>query len=105
MRQAYKPDTYTSVSPYLIVNGADKTTAFLERALGARPLRRIAAEDGKVIHAEVRIDDTVVMIADATEGWSNVPAHVHVYVPDVDAAYQCALDAGATSVHPPLFGH
>lgn len=48
------------------------------------------------MHAEVRIDDTVVMLADSAEGWPSTPAFVHVYVPDVEAAYQRALEAGAT---------
>jgi uncharacterized glyoxalase superfamily protein PhnB len=64
-------------------------------------LRRIASPNGKVMHAEVRIDDTVVMIADAVEGWPAVPAHVHIYVRDVDEAHERALQAGATSVQAP----
>ena len=54
------------------------------------------------MHAEVRIDDTVVMIADAADGWPPVASHVHVYVPDVDATYKRALGAGATSVQEPV---
>lgn len=102
MRHAYKPDGYTSVAPYLVVHGADDTIAFLKHALDAHMLRRIASEDGKVMHAEVRIDDTIVMVADAVEGWPAVPAHVHIYVPDVDAVYRRALDTGATSVQAPV---
>jgi uncharacterized glyoxalase superfamily protein PhnB len=102
MSDAHKPEGYTSVAPYLIVNGADGTMAFLERALGAKMLRRIASADGKVMHAEVRLDDTIVMIADAVEGWPAVPAHVHIYVQDVDATYARALEAGATSVQAPV---
>jgi uncharacterized glyoxalase superfamily protein PhnB len=54
------------------------------------------------MHAEVRIDDTVLMVADGTEGWPAVPSHVHIYLPDVDTAYRRALDAGATSVQEPV---
>ena len=54
------------------------------------------------MHAEVRIGDSVVMIADSAEGWPAVPSHVHVYVPDVAATYRLALDAGAASVQEPL---
>jgi len=102
MSPTYKPEGYTSVAPYLILNDADGTIAFLKRALNAQLLRRMPAQDGKVMHAEVRIDDTVVMLADAAPDWPQVSAHVHVYVPDVDAAYQRALDAGATSVQAPV---
>jgi uncharacterized glyoxalase superfamily protein PhnB len=54
------------------------------------------------MHAEVRMDDTVVMIADASAGWPAIPSNVHVYVSDVDATYRRALAAGATSVQEPM---
>jgi PhnB protein len=98
----HKPHGYTSVSPYLIVNGAAATVEFLARVFGATELRRFDAPGGGIMHAEVRIDDTVVMIADATEGWPALGSHVHVYVTDVDATYRRALEAGATSVQEPV---
>jgi uncharacterized glyoxalase superfamily protein PhnB len=87
---------------YLIVNGASGTIDFLKRVFGAVELRRFPDAAGKTMHSEVRIDDTVVMIADGAEGWPPVPSHVHVYVADVDATYKRALDAGATSVQAPV---
>jgi uncharacterized glyoxalase superfamily protein PhnB len=98
----HKPHGYTTVSPYLIVAGAGATIDFLTRVFGAVELRRFADEEGKIFHAEVRIDDTVVMIADGVEGWPPVQGHVHVYVADVDATYRLALDAGAESVQEPV---
>ena len=97
----HKPDGYTTVSPYLIVDGASATIEFLQKVFDAIEVRRFAAPTGKVMHAEVRIDDTIVMIADGAEGWPPVPSHVHVYVIDVDATYTRALAAGATSVQEP----
>lgn len=97
-----KPDGYNSVSPYLIVNGAQATIDFLVAVFDAQRLRTIPREDGKLRHAEVRIDDTVVMLADAVEGWPAVPANVHIYVDDVDAAYTHALQAGAMSIQEPV---
>lgn len=102
MNRSYKPDSYNSVSPYLIVSGADATIDFLEAVFGAVELRRFPGEAGKIMHAEVRIDDTVVMLADGVEGWPPVPSHVHVYVRDVDEVYQRALAAGAASVQEPV---
>jgi PhnB protein len=99
---SHKPTGYTTVSPYLIVNGASRTIDFLVRAFDAVELRRFADPTGKLMHAEVRIDDTVVMIADSVEGWPAMPSHVHVYVSDVDATYRRALAAGATSVQEPV---
>jgi uncharacterized glyoxalase superfamily protein PhnB len=97
----FKPAGYNSVAPYLIVDGATGTISFLIQVFAAEELRRFPSPDGKVMHAEVRIDDTVVMIADAVPGWPPTSGHVHVYVPDVDATYQRALAAGATSVQEP----
>ena len=57
---------------------------------------------GKLAHAEVRIDDTVVMVADGGPGWPPIPSHVHIYVPDVDDTYKRALEAGAISVQTPV---
>lgn len=99
---SYKPAGYTSVSPYLIVNGAQATINFLIAVFGAVPLRIIPGEDGVIRHGEVRIDDTVVMVADAIEGWPAIASNVHVYVEDVDATYQRALEHGATTVQAPV---
>jgi PhnB protein len=102
MIRAFKPAGYSSVSPYLIVDGADPTIEFLKRVFGAVELRRFPDERGRLLHAEVRIDDTVIMLADAAPPeWPPVAAYVHLYVEDVDASYRKALDCGAKSVQEP----
>lgn len=102
MSASHKPEGYSTVSPYLIVDGASETIEFVVRVFDGVPLRRFADESGKLVHAEVRIDDTVVMVADGVEGWPPMPTHVHVYVADVDATYRRALEAGASSVQEPV---
>lgn len=102
MTDTHKPQGYSTVSPYLVVDGAGATIDFLVRVFGGVELSRYPAPDGKVMHAEVRIDDTVVMLADGGEGWPPVPSYVHVYVPDVDATWRAALAAGATPVQEPV---
>ena len=102
MTASFKPDGYSSVSPYLVVENADETIKFLIRAFEAVELSRYPTDDGKLMHAEVRIDDTIVMLADSNEGYPPIPAHVHIYLPDVDATYKRALAAGATSVQAPV---
>jgi len=102
MSSAHKPRGYTTASPYLIVDGASHTIDFLVRVFDAVELRRFPDSTGKLVHAEVRVDDTVVMLADGGAGWPPVPSHVHVYVSDVDATYRRALEAGATSVQEPV---
>lgn len=103
MNSSYKPAGYNSVSPYLAVDGASRTIDFLVQVFDAIELRRFLHPDGKVMHAEVRIDDAVVMLTDgANPEYPAIASSVHVYVPDVDATYKRALDAGATSVQEPV---
>jgi uncharacterized glyoxalase superfamily protein PhnB len=102
MKAPYKPENYSSVSPYLIVQDAARTIDFLVAVFGATELRRFPNDEGRLMHAEVRIDDTVVMLADATAAYPPIRANVYVYVPDVDATYRRALNAGATSVQEPV---
>ena len=100
---SHKPENYNTASPYLIVSDANGTIAFLTRVFGAIQLRKFANEAGKLLHAEVRIDDSVIMLADpAPPDWPAMPSFVHVYVRDVDATYRKALEAGATSVQEPV---
>lgn len=99
---SFKPDGYTSVAPYLTVNGAQATIEFLVRVFGATPLRMISGGDNKIAHGEVRLDDTVIMLTDAVEGWPANPSHVHIYVKDVDATFAQAIAAGASVVKHPV---
>ena len=94
---AYKPDSYPSVSPYLVVPDARKTLDFVAAVFGAEQLRLHRRDDGSIMHAEARIDDSVVMIGEM-EGGPKV--NVHVYVADVEDAFQRALDAGGTVFQP-----
>jgi PhnB protein len=103
MESQYKPANYNTVSPYLIVNGAEATIEFLKRVFGAIELRKFPDESGKLMHAEVRIDDTVIMLADpAPPDWPPVSCYVHIYVQDVDETYRKAMEAGAVSVQEPV---
>jgi PhnB protein len=103
MKSQYKPTNYSTVSPYLIVNGAGATVDFLKEVFGAIELRRFPDESGKLMHAEVRVDDTVIMLADPSPpDWPPISSYVHIYVQDVDATYRKALEAGATSVQAPV---
>jgi uncharacterized glyoxalase superfamily protein PhnB len=101
---SYKPAGYTSVSPYLVVADAIETIGFLTRVFGAVEIRRFPGPDNRIMHAEVRIDDSVLMLADGNSNWPPIPAYVHIYVPDVDATYQRAIDFGATPVQEPVKG-
>src|SRR5258707_4528184 len=95
MSSSHKPLGYTTVSPYLIVDGASQTIDFLVRVFGAVELRRFPDSTCKLIHGEVRIDDTVVMIADGGEGWPPIPSHVAIYVSADYAGYKRAHESAA----------
>ena len=98
---SYKPEGYASVSVYLVADGAQRVIDFLRQTFDAVPLRRYDNEDGTIMHAEVRIDDTVVMIGSGGPEWPAFPSWLHVYVKDVDATYRRALEAGGVSVQEP----
>jgi PhnB protein len=101
MPHPFKPDGYSTVSPYLVASGAQRVIDFLKETFGAHELRRYDLPDGSIMHAEVQVGDTVVMLGDAGENWPAVPAHLHVYVQEVDAIYERALKAGGVSVQAP----
>lgn len=97
----WKPEGYPEVSPYLVVREAEETIEFLKAVFGAESLRRYDRPEGGVMHAELRIGASVVMIGGAGGEWEPVPAFLHVYVPDVDDTYQRALEAGGQGVQEP----
>jgi len=96
-----RPDGYPAVSAYLVVSDAKSVIDFAEKTFGAVTLRRYDMPDGTVMHAELRIDDSVVMVGDAGGQWPAIPTFIHVYVDDVDQTYRRALDAGGVSVQAP----
>ena len=102
MNKTFKPEGYASLSPYLVVDGAQKLIDFLLATFGAKVTRRFDNEDGSLMHSEIMIDDTVVMLSDASESYPAFPVWLHVYVPDVAATYEKALAAGGISVQEPV---
>jgi PhnB protein len=96
-----RPDGYHAVTPYLVVAGAARVIDFLKQAFDAQEVMRLAAPEGRIGHAEMRIGDSLVMLADAHDGHPPMQAMLHVYVDDADATYRRALAAGATSVQAP----
>jgi PhnB protein len=96
------PDGYTSVTPYIMIEGASEAIEFYKKAFGAQELERMSGPDGKVLHAEIRIGNAIVMLSDASAQWKGPkalggsPASICLYVPDADAVFKAAVDAGAT---------
>jgi uncharacterized glyoxalase superfamily protein PhnB len=95
------PDGYHTVTPYLAVEGVDKLIPFLQRAFGATEIHAMKGPDGKIVHAEMRIGDSIVMLGEARADFGPRPSTIYLYVPNVDAVYQQALEAGATGMTEP----
>ncbi len=98
---AYKPDGYASVAVYMMADEAHRVIKFVKATFHAEILRKKDRPDGRIMHAELRIDNSVVMLSDSTDEYPAFPVWLHVHVPDVDAAYARALEAGGVSVQAP----
>src|ERR1700754_414645 len=101
MSNPFKPTGYNSVSPYFIVKGAQKFIDLMKTIFDAKEMRRFDNPDGTIMHAEIKIDDSVIMLGDASDRWPPATVVMHVYVPDVDAVFQKALDAGCEVMEKP----
>ncbi len=97
----FKPDGYAALSPYLILSDPEATLSFAEALFGGERLRRVEDDEGRIRHAEIRVGDVVVMIGGALADWPEQPAHLHLYVADVDSVYARALELGAQAVQAP----
>jgi len=95
------PEGYHTITPYLMVKGADSLVTFLQQAFGAREIHRMLRPDGGIWHAEMQIGDSKVMLTEACEQMGTMPAALYLYVDDTDAIYRQALEAGASSLMEP----
>jgi PhnB protein len=109
------PEGYHSANPTLALHDANEAIEFYKRAFGAKERVRMPTPDGRIAHAELEIGDSILMLADTFEHSTARPpkelggttAGVMLYVEDVDAVVQQAVDAGATVTMPveDPFGH
>lgn len=96
---------YQAVTPYLIVPGVATLLDFLAKAFGAHEVSRLHRPDGTIMHAEVRIGGSTVMMGEPTAGFDAMPASLYLLVDDCDVAYRRALDCGGVSVMEPADMH
>lgn len=96
----FKPEGHNSLSPYLIVDDAQATLDFIKAVFDAKPELIHRADGDAIAHAEVRIDDTILMVGQ-WKGSGSV-AHIHVYVPDVRTSFELARKAGGKPMQEPV---
>jgi PhnB protein len=102
------PEGYEGATPYLIIKGAANAIEFYKKAFGATEIMRIPAPGGTVGHAEIKIGNAIIMLADefpemnckSPEAYGGSPVSMMIYVPDVDKFVKRAVDAGAKLVRP-----
>lgn len=97
----YKPEGYHTVTPYITVKDASALIEFLQRAFDAAETERVSRPDGAIMHAEVRIGDSPVMISEACDEMGPMPASIYLYVEDADKVFGGAVEAGATAIMQP----
>lgn len=97
----HKPEGYNALSPYLIAEDAHRMIDMLQAVFGAEKLRSFEREDGTLMHAEIRIEDSVLMLAQSTSDWPPNQQLLHVYVLDADLTYRKAIEWGCQSLQEP----
>jgi PhnB protein len=103
------PKGYHSVTPALVVKDAKKAIAFYKKAFDAQEVMVMPAPDGKIMHAELKIGDSILMLGEecpemqnkSAESFGGSPISLNIYLADADAAYKKAVSAGAKGVKPP----
>ena len=102
------PQGMHTVTPHLVVRGAAKAIDFYKKAFDAKEASRLPGPNGTIMHAEIQIGDSHVMLMDESPEWKSVapptlkgsPVTIHLYVPDADKTFQTALKAGGKAVMP-----
>jgi PhnB protein len=95
------PANYSTVCPYLIVESVEKQIAFLHEVFNAEIKESLKNGEGIIMHGEVKIGDTVIMMGRGSVGFSPHPAMNYVYVQDVNLTYHKAIKTGAESIYEP----
>jgi len=95
------PEGYPQLMPYLIIEGAARFIDFTKKVFGATEKFKTMRDEQIIMHAEISIGASVIMLADATDQFAVQNAGIFLYVDDCDEVYQTALDNGATTIMPP----
>lgn len=95
------PDGYHTITPYLVCERLSKLIDFLKTAFDAIEIERHLSKTGRVMHAEIKIGDSIIMMGEAMEGFPPVQTSLYFYVEDIDSVYNKAIKAGGISLMEP----
>lgn len=98
----YKPSGYNSLSPYLIIDDAKKFVELMKAIFDAKELRRYDQENGDILHCELQIDDSIIMISNSTSQYPANKTMLHLYVPDVFKTFRKAIENGCEIIEEPI---
>lgn len=101
MKTVNIPEGYPQLMPYLIVENAAAFISFTQKVFDATEKFKTMRDEHTIMHAEISIGESVIMMADATDQFKQQNAGLFIYVDDCDTVFQRALDNGATTVMPP----
>ncbi len=99
--KAYKPKNYNSLTPYLIVDNAQKLVDLLKIIFDATELRRFDHKNGTIAHIELKLDDSILMISNSTENYPANKTMLHIYVPDVFKTFELAITNNCETIEKP----
>ncbi len=94
----YIREGFHTITPYILVGGAAKFIEFMKEAFGAEEKGRVPLPNGKIMHAEVKVGNSMIELSDGNEQYGPSPVALHFYVDDADATYARAIAAGATAL-------
>ena len=102
MSTPYKPENYNSLSPYLIVDDAQKLVDLLKKIFKANELRKFEHENGTIAHIELKIDDSILMISNSTEVYAAHTTMLHLYVSNVYETFNLAIENDCKIIEKPI---
>lgn len=92
------PDGHQAIMPYLILKGASEFIEFTKKVFGAAESNKQSRDDGTIMHAEIIINGSTIMVTDETQDWAKQTSNLFIYVSNTDETYKKALENGATNV-------
>lgn len=97
----FKPDKMNTVNPYLMVADVQELISFLTHVFGAQLISKLYRPNGAIMHAEIKIGDSIVMAGEPTKAFGLFPCSLYIYVDDCDEVYKKAIAYGCMSIFEP----